>query len=270
MTPLFSIIIPTFNASKTVDKALDSIVSQTFKNVEVLIQDGKSTDQTVGIAETYKEKITQLHITSESDTGIYDGMNKALKRASGEYVYFMGSDDTLYTPDVLKEIGYELLENPVDVIHGDVFSSRFNGRYDGPFTHEKIVRQNICHQAMFMRRSVFDLIGTFKLEYKAQADWHHNISWMLHKNVSRMYIDLIIANYADGGFSSVNNDLRFRMDKGWFVLKKGLRRLPGKVLRDVLADSLVFSKQQQNTGMILRYKIMITLVKVGRKLKLLK
>lgn len=270
MIPLFSIIIPTFNADKTLARALDSIASQTFKGLEVLIQDGQSTDRTLAIAETFKEKIPQLTITSEDDYGIYDGMNKALERVTGEYIYFMGSDDAFFDTDVLKEVAYEFMENPVDVIYGDVFSSRFNGRYDGPFTPEKIVRQNICHQAMFMRRSVFDLIGPFKLEYKAQADWHHNISWMLHKNVSRVYIDMIVANYADGGFSSVNNDLRFRMDKGWIVLKKGLCTLPGKVLRDVLVDSLIFSRQQQNTGMILRYKIMITLVKVGRKLKLLK
>ena len=268
--PTFSIIIPTFNAEHTLGKALDSIAAQSYADFEVLIQDGLSTDRTLAIVETYREKILQLSITSEADKGIYDGMNKALSRANGEYIYFMGSDDAFFSPDVLSEIGYEILESPVDVIYGDVMSTRFNGRYDGPFTAEKIVKQNICHQAMFMNRSVFDRIGTFKLIYPAQADWHHNINWLLHPKVSHQYVDMIVAHYADGGFSSVNNDLRFRMDKGWFVIKKGLFKISGKTLRDVVDESLSYSRQAGNTSMILRYKIMSILVKVGRKLKLLK
>jgi glycosyltransferase involved in cell wall biosynthesis len=265
--PTFSIIIPTFNAELTLDKALDSIAAQSYTDFEVLIQDGLSTDRTVAIAKDYTEKISQLSIISEADNGIYDGMNKALKRATGEYIYFMGGDDAFYNSDVLKEIGHELLENPVDVIYGDVFSSRFGGRYDGSFLPEKIVMRNICHQAIFVHHKVFKSLGNFKNLFKAHADWDHNISWMLHKKIKNRYVNLVIATYADGGYSSVHGDPEFEILKGWLAFNKGFFQIPDSVLLSVAKGSLKSAVQVGNTSLILRYKLLIIFLKIIKKLK---
>tara|TARA_R110002051_G_scaffold57789_2_gene106760 strand:- start:2803 stop:3612 length:810 start_codon:yes stop_codon:yes gene_type:complete len=265
--PTFSIIIPTFNAEHTLGKALDSIAAQSYADFEVLIQDGLSTDRTLAIVETYREKIAQLSITSEADKGIYDGMNKALSRANGEYIYFMGSDDAFFSPDVLSEIGYEILESPVDVIYGDVMSTRFNGRYGGPFSPEKIVIRNICHQAIFVNRSVFKRLGNFKSKFSAHADWEHNISWILDKGIINRYIDLVIANYADGGYSSVHGDPQFDVLKGWIAFKKGFKQIPNSVLLNVANASLKSAKQKSDTANILRYKFLITFLKILKKVR---
>ncbi len=265
--PLFSIIIPTYNAAATLATALQSVAQQSFRDMEVLIQDAVSSDNTIEIARSFQDQLGVLRIKSEPDKGIYDAMNKAVEAATGSYIYFLGSDDHLYDPQILNTIAQVIGDTPADVIYGDVYSPRFNGRYDGRFSPEKIVRQNICHQAMFMHRSVFERIGLFDLQYPAQADWHHNMQWILNAGISRLYIDTIVAHYADGGFSSVNNDMRFRMHKGWLGYKWGKSQLPLKLLRDICLDSLSFSKQQGQRWWTLRYQIMIILVKAKLKLK---
>ena len=86
-----SIIIPTFNSANTLRRALDSIIGQTLNDLEVLIMDGVSTDQTLDIAKTYNDN--RIRIFSEPDNGVYDAMNKGIDKASGEWLYFLGSDD---------------------------------------------------------------------------------------------------------------------------------------------------------------------------------
>ena len=100
----FSIIIPTFNSEKTLDIALSSIVVQSYQNFEVLIIDGLSTDSTIDIAKKHQKVFPNIKIKSEKDNGIYDAMNKGIALAKGEWLYFMGSDDSLYNDDVLNQI----------------------------------------------------------------------------------------------------------------------------------------------------------------------
>ena len=115
-------------------------------------------------------------------------MNKGVKAAKGEWLYFLGCDDKLYTGDVFKKV-VEVFEqeNFPDVIYGNVFSTRFNGIYDGEFTIEKIFHQNICHQAIFFRKTVFNKIGNFNVKYKANADWDFNLRWFLSKKIKKQY-----------------------------------------------------------------------------------
>ncbi|MDU8885471.1 glycosyltransferase [Yeosuana sp. MJ-SS3] len=210
MTPFFSIIIPTYNAGSTLDMALASVVNQTYRNIEILIIDGISTDSTLDIARRYQKEFPNMIITSERDKGVYDAMNKGIKLASGEWIYFMGSDDALYDNCILKKISETYNVNSLDVIYGNITSPRFGGIYDGEFTPRKIILKNICHQAIFLNKKVFDEIGNFNLKYKYHADWDHNIRWFFTDKISHKYVDLVIANYADGGLSSQNEDLVFK------------------------------------------------------------
>ncbi len=208
--PLFTVVIPTFNSELQLNIALKSLENQSFKNFEVLIIDGESSDNTLEIANDYKNRIEHLVIISERDNGIYDAMNKGIDKANGEWLYFMGSDDWLVDNDVLQKISICLKEDSVDVLYGNITSPRFGGIYDGVFTPKKLMTKNICHQAIFINKRVFKLIGNFNLKYKSHADWDHNIKWFLSPDISIKYIDLVIANYADGGYSSRNDDLVFK------------------------------------------------------------
>lgn len=212
MAIFFSIIIPTFNSEKTLKQCLNSVVSQTFKDYEVIIIDGLSSDSTLRTIKKYSAQYELIRWISEKDSGIYDAMNKGIKLAKGEWLYFLGSDDSLFSSDTLNQIQKELQD--FDVVYGNVTSSRFNGIYDGPFTKEKIYEKNICHQAILYNKRVFQKIGGFNLKYRSQADWDHNLSWFLSDKIRKTYVDVIIANYADGGFSSLNADTFYQM-KRW-------------------------------------------------------
>lgn len=216
-TPFFSIIIPTFNAAKTLSTCLDSILNQACTNFEILLIDGCSTDDTLFIIKKYVALANaNIKWISEIDKGIYDAMNKGIKLAKGEWLYFLGSDDQLYSIDVLYKIYDCLNENKkLDVIYGDVYSTRFNGIYDGEFNIEKIFTKNICHQAIFYKKNIFKKMGNYNIKYKVFADWDFNLRWFQSKKINREYINIICAEYADGGYSSVNNKDLFVPTKGW-------------------------------------------------------
>ena len=208
-TPLFSIIIPTFNAGKTLSFCLDSVLIQSFQDFEILIIDAVSSDNTMSIVEEYAAANTAITWISEKDKGIYDAMNKSISLAKGEWLYFLGSDDKLYDAEVLKKIMNSLNENhSLDVLYGNVSSNRL-GIYDGEFNAGKIRLKNICHQAIFLRKTVFEKVGLYNIKYRANADWDHNFRWFFSDLIQKKHVDILVAVYADGGFSSVNNDDEF-------------------------------------------------------------
>ncbi|MBZ9787853.1 glycosyltransferase [Psychroflexus sp. CAK57W] len=226
MQPFFSIIIPTYSVESFLPMAVDSILKQSFNRFEIVIMDGLSNDNTVSIAEDYSKSDTRVRVFSDKDNGIYDAMNMGIKKAKGEYLFFLGSDDTLYNASVLKSIYNSFINKPVDVLYGNVYSDRFNGIYDGIFNGEKLFYKNICHQSIFFKKTVFDKTGFFDLKYKAHADYDHNIKWFFDNKIKHRFENIIIANYADGGFSSVNGDPVFAKDKKRLFLKNAFGKVP--------------------------------------------
>jgi hypothetical protein len=147
-------------------------------------------------------------------------MNKALVLARGCWVYFLGSDDYFYDNLVLNTIYDKINENNgLEVFYGNVLSTRFCGKYDGEFSQDKLFKQNICHQAIFFKKSLFLKIGRFNLKYKILADYDNNIKWFLDNKIKKKYCDILIANYSDGGLSSVTSDNLFLNDKNKLFLK---------------------------------------------------
>ena len=218
MNPFFSIIIPTFNSESTIKSAIESIINQSYTNYEIVIVDGLSTDKTLELLIGYINE--KIKIASEKDNGIYDAMNKGITISKGEWLIFLGSDDKLYSNHVLQDVARIIeAEDKYQVLYGNVYSTRFNGFYDGEFDENKIFYKNICHQSVFFRKTVFQLIGQFELKYKAHSDWHHNMKWFLNKLIKNKYINLIIADYADGGYSSTHGDILFSEDKNMHYLK---------------------------------------------------
>lgn len=244
--PFFSIILPTYNSSATVKIAVDSILQQTFTDFEILVIDGLSTDNTIQLVNSYSD--TRIKIISEKDNGIYDAMNKGIQLSKGEWLYFLGSDDYLYTDIVLENVYCEIKKTVVEIIYGDVNSTKFNGLYGGVFDEQRILEQNICHQAIFFRKTVFQKIGEYNLQYKAHADWDHNMRWLLSENIKQLYVNIIVAEYADGGFSSTNGDFKFANEKVWrylfygrktFPLKKRVRLLNNEVKRKFRPNNII-------------------------------
>jgi glycosyltransferase involved in cell wall biosynthesis len=178
MNTFFSIIIPTFNSSKFIETALNSILNQSFPNFEIIIMDGLSTDGTVEKIESFESD--RIKYISKKDKGTYDAMNKGVQLSKGEWIYFLGSDDSLFSRDVLFKMKEEIASTNQKVIYGDVLIHGETGWakdqtvYDGVFDLEKILNSNISHQAIFYHKSVFHR-RLFNTEYRISADWDMNL-----------------------------------------------------------------------------------------------
>ena len=217
--PKLSIIIPTFNASNSLERCLHSIIDQTFTDYEVVIQDGGSIDKTIDLISNVKKVNNgiQIKLHQERDKGVYDAMNKAIHRASGEWLYFLGSDDELYEPNVLSRVMGSQDAALGDVLYGNVKvigNARWamdGAVYDGRFDLKKLLTTNICHQAMFYRTAFVRTMGYYNISYVMWADWDFNMRcW---SRTTFRYIDVIVANFYAGGVTSQDRrDERFVAD----------------------------------------------------------
>ncbi len=203
--PFFSIIIPTYNSSKTIENCLNSIVNQTFGDWEIIIQDGCSTDNTIDIVKSFNDSRIVIYI--EKDVGIYDAMNKAVEKSKGEWSYFLGSDDLLYSNDIFVTINKKIQSNEkLNFIYGDVLFKNSGIKYIGICDRLKLTTgYNISHQAIFYKTILFRILGGYNLEFRIWADWDFNIRCYSWPFLNRVYIDKIIALYnEEDGASSQN------------------------------------------------------------------
>ncbi|MFI5329937.1 MAG: glycosyltransferase family 2 protein [Desulfobaccales bacterium] len=215
--PKISIITPTLHAEKTIGACILSVANQTYSNKEHLIIDGQSTDGTLNILKKHAAKYPQIKWVSEKDMGIYDAMNKGIDLCSGDWLYFFGSDDIFCSSTVLNDIFNRTKVSKFDVIYGNVKWGNTEQLYDGPFSRLKLLQKNICHQAIFTRKRVFDRLGKFDIKYKAWADWVFNLQWYNRNDIRHCYIDIAIARYNLDGYSQYNHDMLFIKNKGELI-----------------------------------------------------
>ncbi len=196
--PFFSIIIPTLNSGKTIAACITSVLHQSVNEYEVLVIDGGSTDDTLAIVASFNsDKIT---VVSEADRGVYDAMNKGIKLAKGQWLYFLGSDDTLYSDIILMKIDREINSNPASkIIFGDVFTSDDTIERFTNYGFVEMLDRCICQQAIFYHHSLFDN-RQYSLNYKICADWDFNMQVFTHKN-HPVYTKQLIAKYNLNGLS---------------------------------------------------------------------
>lgn len=220
-SPLVSIIVPTFNSGITISRCLESILAQKFQNFEILVMDGLSGDDTQEIVKSYGGRDKRVRAYFEKDDGIYHAINKAIPKSSGEWIYILGSDDYLFDDMVLEDVflNIELLNH--DFVYGNVFSMDYGENYDGEFDMAKIQNRNICHQAIFVRKSILLRYGMFKTKYPLQADYDFNLRCMFSNEIRKKHINRTIAWYAPSGSSFTKRDLKFESDKPFLLLKYG-------------------------------------------------
>lgn len=194
-----SIITVSYNAAKTIEQTIQSVVNQTYNNIEYIIIDGGSTDGTVDIIEKYEDKIA--YWVSEPDNGIYDAMNKGIKKAVGKYIQFLGSDDCLIKSDVIGQISSIFLEN-VDIASFPVIAVDEDLKIEHIMSN-KIDTASIPYGNMLPHQGVFvdaKLMKNylFNTKYSLIADFDF-IAKCAINNKKFMYMDTPIAYYSLGG-----------------------------------------------------------------------
>ena len=195
--PLISIITVTFNAAGTLERAIRSVLNQTYGNYEYIIIDGASTDGTTDIIGRYSDRLT--YWISEPDRGLYDAMNKGIAVAHGDYIYFLGSDDMLF-PTALEEIFSGHTFDSGTVIYGNVrFSTGFV--YGGEFSRWRLTTQNLSHQSAFYPAAV-QKANLYELEYRYFADWVLNMKLWGGEVCRFLHVPTIVAEYDINGASS--------------------------------------------------------------------
>lgn len=203
--PFFSIVIATFNAEQTLEKTLRCIISQRFKDFELLIIDGRSTDQTMNIVSQFSAGDRRIKVLSEPDAGVYDALNKGVRLADGQWLYFLGADDFLYSDDVLEKLQTTMKDTDASIVYGNVWYEHYGKLYDGKFSISKLLTRNICHQAVFYNSRVFAEIGAYNLLYKTEADYDFNLRCWL-SGVPTQFVPVTIAFYTAGGLSGSSRD----------------------------------------------------------------
>ena len=211
---LISVVVPTFNSERHLRNCLESLREQTYQNYEVVVVDGGSTDGTVRIIEEQAALFPRIIWRSEKDRGVYDAMNKGVALARGDWLLFLGSDDALYAPDVLAKMAPHLSQE-YNLVYGNVFSASASSWapagvvYDGEFNDEKILERNICHQAIFYSRALFDQHRGYDQSYKVLGDWEFNLR--IFRTARKKFVDLIVARFEGGGMSTSIIDHEFNL-----------------------------------------------------------
>ena len=201
-----SVVIPTYNSERTIERCLSSLISQTYCDFEICIIDGASSDGTVTKANNFRSYFNHIRIVSEKDKGTYDAMNKGIDIAQGDWIYFLGSDDEIHDENVFSDIFKITPAKNCEIIYGNV---RINGDtpwakdgqiYDGEFNIKQLLTKNICHQAIFYKKKLFNKLGKYNLRYPVCADWELNFRFF--PRAKSKYLDRTIANFYGGGISS--------------------------------------------------------------------
>ena len=258
-----SIVTITYNAARTLQRTLDSVACQTYADIEHLIIDGASKDDTVAIAERYKAASRhEVVIQSEPDKGLYDAMNKGLLKATGDYLVFLNAGDTLYAPDTIETVVRCVQQPPLlleraggeapAVIYGDTAITDAEGNFLHLRTHRpperltwKSFKQGmlVCHQAFYVLTSLARQIP-YDLQYRHSAD----VDWCIRimREAERLHLSLVnthavLANFEEGGDTTQHHrdSLKERFSvmahhyglcqtlilHGWFILRAVARRL---------------------------------------------
>lgn len=201
-TPFFSIIIPAYNAATDIAAALNSICGQRFRDMEIIVMDGVSTDNTAAIVQDMAASDSRIRLVVEKDAGIYDAMNKGVKLAAGKWIYFLGSDDRLHNEEVLKTVADFLQNDQADLWYGDVLIMPGRSKYGGAFSRETLLYRNISHQAIFYKKDIFEKAGLYNLAYKKHADWDFNIRCFESPAISTLHRDVVVAEFREGQTSA--------------------------------------------------------------------
>ena len=226
-TPLFTIVTATYNASKNISDLAESLVSQTYKNIQWIVQDGVSSDETVKIVESYKDRLN-ISFASEKDTGIYDAWNKAIKRIEGEWVIFFGADDIFKDKKSLEKLSEFILQSEQEKIITDktiyISSNIILGDYlyytDENYRKKMEQESPFPYPGLVHRANLFENYK-YNPQYKIAGDYDFLVRTLLGDvSAGVVFYKRIFCHMQDGGISNNSANYYLLCKERFVIIKK--------------------------------------------------
>jgi glycosyltransferase involved in cell wall biosynthesis len=213
-----SLITVCYNSEKTIEKTIQSVISQEHDNLEYIIIDGGSTDNTINIINKYKNQIDIF--VSEKDRGIYDAINKGIKLATGDIIGILNSDDQFYSKNILTEISAQFeINNYLDAIIGDIVFEKSNGKLHRYYTSSNWKPKKLewgmmpPHPTFYCKRELFFNLGFYREDIKIAADYELLLRFLLVNKVKYTYIPKTFVKMSLGGISTKNIYSNYQINK---------------------------------------------------------
>jgi len=219
--PKISIITVVYNAQNTIERSINSVLGQNFKNIEYIIVDGGSTDGTREIIENYREKIDGF--ISEPDKGIYDAMNKGIALATGDVIGTINADDYFADNDVLYNIAKVFAEQDTAILYGNLDYIDINDKIVRKWRSGKYSKGMFNwgwmppHPTFYCKKSLFEKLGVYKLDYGSAGDYELMLRFIHLNDINTYYLNMVLIKMVVGGVS--NKSLSNRVQAMRFDLK---------------------------------------------------
>ena len=245
-----SIITVTLNSGHHLEECIQSVVSQDYADIEYILIDGKSSDETLPIIKKYEKNID--HFLTETDRGMYDAINKGLSLATGDIVGILNSDDILASHDVISCIAKAFEENKVDTLYGDleyVETDNMNTIYrvwkGKPYKRSRFNTGWMpAHPTFYVKRELIDKYGGYENHYFSAADYEFMARYLYRHKLSAHYLPKLIVKMRRGGQSNNNLKKRLRANRRDYLAMKR-NKIPFPFLVSILKP---LSKLHQYRG----------------------
>jgi glycosyltransferase involved in cell wall biosynthesis len=202
-----SLITVCFNAEKTIEKTIQSVLSQDYPNIEYIVVDGLSKDGTMDVVNKYKNSIAIVR--SEKDKGMYDGINKGINLATGEVVGTLNADDVFANNTIVSKIAHSFLSKPnIDSIIGDISFMNENGKQIRYYSSAKWHPGRFvwgfmpAHPGFYCKKKIFEKLGNYRTDFEIAADYELLIRFFNVNGLEYLYLPLLMVKMNLGGKST--------------------------------------------------------------------
>ena len=217
-----SIITATYNSAQTLGHTIESVIRQTYPDIEYIIVDGASTDDTLQIVKRYEPQLRgKMKWLSEKDHGIYDAMNKGIQMATGDIVGILNSDDYFTSNDIIEQLASAFHNESIDAVYGDIHFIR-NGQPDKCIRYYSSKRFSPvwlrfgfmpAHPSFYCRRKIFKKAGLYKTDYQIGSDYEMMVRLFMKHHIKARYLPIDFVTMRTGGASTRNVRSRLQLIK---------------------------------------------------------
>jgi len=221
-----SIITTCFNREKTIGDAIQSVLSQTYPDIEYIIIDGASKDGTMKVISKFKDKVDI--IVSEPDNGMYEAFNKGIKAATGDIIGLLHSDDLFYNSSTIELIVNEFKKTNADLIYGNGIYISNDGQSKVkriyPATHHKNYYLYFgwipLHTTIYVKRSVFEKYGLYDTSYSIASDYEISLRWFTNPNIRKHFLNRYLVKMRLGGKSTTVRLQKKKSTEDFRIIRK--------------------------------------------------